>query len=37
MSPFLDLLVATVVIFVPVRYFGRWVEKKGRDRTRRSR
>ncbi len=30
MSPFLAILVAGIIVFVPVRYFARWLQKKGR-------
>jgi hypothetical protein len=31
MSPFLAILLAGAIVFVPVRYFARWLKKKGRS------
>jgi hypothetical protein len=31
MSPFLAILLAGTIVFVPVRYFARWLKKKGRS------
>jgi predicted PurR-regulated permease PerM len=31
MSPFLAILIAGIVVFVPLRYFARWLQRKGRD------
>jgi hypothetical protein len=31
MSPFLAILLAGAIVFVPVRYFARWLMRKGRS------
>ena len=31
MSPFIAILVAGIIVFVPIRYFARWLQRKGRS------